>query len=132
MQQWRVPTSERRRSTPKPKSWVLDPAERQSFGRVHAVGWKVETDPEESVSIRAAQMQHLVSIQVRRHAASRQAAGEEGWSLPALSERLETLNYDGLMRVLRGDVHMTLLHAVDLSRVLQKRLVALGEPVRPA
>lgn len=75
--------------------------------------------------IRAAKLQHLLAIQVRRHASGQQAAGEEDWSLPAMSERLQTLNYDGLMRVLRGDVHMTLLHAIDLSSVLGRDLLSL-------
>lgn len=128
-----MPPHATRRLTPKPKSWVLDPAERQSFGRVRLVGWKAPAGVEEAVLIRAAQMQHAVAIQVRRQVAGRASAGEPRWSLPDVAHRAQTLNYDGLMRVLRGDVHMTLLHVVDLSRVLQKDLVLLaGTANRPA
>jgi hypothetical protein len=49
-----------------------------------------------------------------------------------MAERLETLNYDGLMRVLRGDVRMTLLHVLDLLRLLEHDLVLLSSATRPA
>jgi hypothetical protein len=93
---------------------------------VHRLSWKKPGDAEEVVLIRAAQMQHILAIGVRRLAADREASGDGDWSLPALAERLETLNYDGLMRVMRGDVHMTLWHASDLSRVLQRELLHLN------
>lgn len=80
--------------------------------------------------IRAAQMQHVLAIQVRRHAAKRDEAGESQWSLPAVAERTETMNYDALMRVLRGDVHMTLLHVIDLSRTIGKDLLRLAADPR--
>jgi hypothetical protein len=115
-----------RRRTPKPNAWILDPSERQSFGKVRHLAWKADDGREDAVMIRAAQMQHVLACQVRRHAAERRAAGEAGWSLPSLAERLESLSYDGLTRVLRGDVHMTLLHAVDLSRVLRRNLLLVG------
>lgn len=76
--------------------------------------------------IRAAQMQHVLAIQVRRHTATHHQSDESQWSLPAVAERTETMNYDALMRVLRGDVHMTLLHVIDLSRTVGKDLLHLA------
>ena len=76
--------------------------------------------------LRAAQMQHTVAYRVRRLVEGRRAAGEPSWSLSVVSQRAQTMNYDGLMRVLRGDVHMTLLHVSDLSRVLTEDLVLVG------
>lgn len=114
---------EARRSTPKPKYWIHDLPERQAFGKVRHVGWKRPATSEEQVLVRASQMQHVVAMGVRRLAADLQAGGDGDWSLPALAQRLETVNYDGLMRVMRGDVHMTLLHCVDLSVALGHELL---------
>lgn len=119
-----------RRRTPKPRTWIADPAARQFFGRVQRVEWKtpMEADGDQTVLIKAAKMQHLVAVHVRRYSAKRHADGHEDWALTALAGRLTTVDYDGLMRVLRGDVHMNLLHVMDLSQHFGP-LVRLGEEV---
>ena len=130
MQECGVPTPRERRRTPKPKHWIADPAARQSFGKVLDVPWlSADGDKTRHVQIGAARMQHRVAIHVRRYAEQKRTAGEDGWTLPRAADRLATMDYDGLMRILRGDVQMTLLHAADLSTEFG-RIVTLAADVQ--
>lgn len=111
-----VPPAESRR-TPRPRSWIADPIEQRSFGRVKQLSWRdARAGTYEATLIRAAYMQHQISLHVHRVREARVADGLQGWTFAEVAEnRLRSVDYHGLMRLLRGDVPMGLHHTTELG-----------------
>lgn len=123
-------STKQRRRNPKPRSWVAGPASSQAFGKDYGVPWvAADGDNKRAVQINAAKVQHQIAFHVQRYAEQRRSKGEAGWTLPEMAGRLRTVDYDGLMRILRGDVHMTLLHIADLTNEVG-RIVTLDSEVK--
>jgi hypothetical protein len=111
-----VTSTKERRRNPKPRSWIAGTAARRSFGKDLHVPWVPDNgDTSKRVQIQAAKAQNEIAVYVQESAAERHSKGEKGWTLREVAERLQTVDYHGLMRVLRGDVQMSLLHIADLS-----------------
>lgn len=114
-----VPEPSHRR-TPKPRSWIADPVERKSFGKAQRLSWKVgRAGTYEPSLIRAAYMQHQIAFHVRHVCGAHTAAGRKGYSFTEVADRLHSVDYHGLMRLLRGDIPMGLHHASELGTLFK-------------
>lgn len=93
--------------------------EQRYFGRVKTLSWReARAGTYESSFIKAALMQHEIALHVQRVRESRATAGHPGWTFAEVAEsRLRSVDYHGLMRLLRGDVPMGLHHMMELGGV---------------
>lgn len=108
------------RRTPKPRSWIADPVEQKYFGKAKQLTWKVAPDGTyESSLIRAALMQHQIALHIHRARETRVAANVKAFTFAELGDRLHSVDYHGLMRLLRGDVPMGLHHAAELGTIFK-------------
>lgn len=108
------------RRTPRPRSWIADPVEQKYFGKAKQLSWKeAPTGTYESSLIRAAFMQHQIARRVHHVRETQIGAGRKAFAFADLADRLHTVDYHGLMRLLRGDVPMGLHHAIELGTIFK-------------
>lgn len=93
--------------------------EQRYFGRVKKMNWREAQAGTQQLSlIKAALMQHEIAFHVHHVRESRAAAGHRGWTFVEVAEsRMRSVDYHGLMRLLRGDVPMGLHHMMELGGI---------------
>ena len=87
------------------------------FGETAAPSWAEPTNQFERIAIDAARLQHdIVRVMnlVRR---------EKGWTWRSVAPRLQTLSEVQLTKVVRGQAHLSLAHASDLSNEFGRLLL---------
>lgn len=99
-----------------PRSWIA--SDDRAFGDPvtgGSVEWQEPDGPADLVMLRCAQAQHHIAMTLRSLLRTEAYEAYEG-SWREVAEELVTMNYDGLMDLLRGDRVMTWPQIQDLSQ----------------
>lgn len=107
------------RPTRQPRTWVRWAG---SFGTEPEIEWHAARNAEGRIELQAAQVQHRCVVVMRD---TRNLRGHTSWR--SVADSLETLSYEQLMRLLRGEARMSLRNAIDLSRVFGPLLVLAAD-----